>query len=106
MLPVAHHACTLATGALWSSCTMIVSPFGKINFCAELGGKATTDELPVAPGGTLPVLNIIATTSATHGANRIIQILVLTTPRTASRSPVLPARTVSQKPRQTQKHSG
>jgi hypothetical protein len=31
MLPVAHHACTLATGAVifW---TMIVSPFGKIHF--------------------------------------------------------------------------
>jgi hypothetical protein len=37
---VAHHACTLATGALWSSCTMTVSPFGKIHFWAELGGNA------------------------------------------------------------------
>src|SRR6266513_3948814 len=39
MLPVAHHACTLATGALWSSCTTTVSPFGKIHFCAVLGGN-------------------------------------------------------------------
>ena len=39
MLPVAHHACTLATGALRSSCTMTVSPFGKIHFCAVLGGN-------------------------------------------------------------------
>src|SRR5215831_17519303 len=39
MLPVAHHACTLATGALRSSCTITVSPFGKIHFCAVLGGN-------------------------------------------------------------------
>src|SRR6476660_2604609 len=39
MLPVAHHACTLATGALWSSCTITVSPFGKIHFCAVFGGN-------------------------------------------------------------------
>ena len=39
MLPVAHQACTLATGALWSSCTITVSPFGKIHFCAVLGGN-------------------------------------------------------------------
>ena len=39
MLPVAHHACTLATGALWSSCTMTISPFGKTHFCAVLGGN-------------------------------------------------------------------
>ena len=30
---------TLATGALRSSCTMIVSPFGKTRFWAVLGGK-------------------------------------------------------------------
>ena len=39
MLPVAHHACTLATGALRSCWTMTVSPFGKIYFCAVLGGN-------------------------------------------------------------------
>src|SRR6516162_258078 len=46
MLPVAHHACTLATGALWSSCTMMVNPFGKIHFCAVLGGNAIVDDPP------------------------------------------------------------
>src|SRR2546423_5960278 len=44
MLPVAHHACTLATGALWSSCTMTVRPLGKIHFCAVLGGKLITGD--------------------------------------------------------------
>src|SRR3954471_3546360 len=44
MLPVAHHACTLATGALWSSCTMRVSPLGKIHFSAVLGGNEISAE--------------------------------------------------------------
>jgi hypothetical protein len=48
MLPVAHHACTLATGALWSSCTMTVSPFGKIHFCAVLGGNEMGPTVQVA----------------------------------------------------------
>src|SRR6266516_4565137 len=39
MLPVPHHACTLATGALRSSCTISVKPSDKTHFCAELGGK-------------------------------------------------------------------
>src|SRR5438034_8953734 len=39
MLPVPHQACTLTTGALRSSCTMIVSPFGRTRFSAVLGGK-------------------------------------------------------------------
>ena len=39
MLPVPHHACTLTTGALRSSCTMTVSPLGRMRFCAVLGGK-------------------------------------------------------------------
>src|SRR6266481_4341703 len=41
MLPVLHQACTLATGALRSSCTISVKPSGKTHFCAELGGKVT-----------------------------------------------------------------
>src|SRR5437899_8432607 len=44
MLPVAHHACTLATGALRSSWTIIVSPLGKIHLCAEVGGNVMTGE--------------------------------------------------------------
>src|SRR6266480_88726 len=39
MLPVPHQTCTLTTGALRSSCTMMVSPFGRRRFCAVLGGK-------------------------------------------------------------------
>ena len=48
MLPVPHHACTLATGALRSVCTMIVRPLGKIHFCAVTGGKVIAGELPGA----------------------------------------------------------
>ena len=44
MLPVAHYACTLATGALWSSWTMTVSPLVKIHFCAVLGGNEIKTE--------------------------------------------------------------
>ncbi len=39
MLPVPHQACTLATGALRSVCTMIVRPLGKVHFCAVTGGN-------------------------------------------------------------------
>src|SRR6266516_6667079 len=57
MLPVAHHACTLATGALRSSWTMIVSPFGRIHFCAVIGGKLITDEGSVGAALRLTMLN-------------------------------------------------
>jgi hypothetical protein len=63
---VAHHACTLATGALRSSWTMIVSPFGKIHFCAELGGKVMTDESSDAAAFKLAELSIIVSTSAAN----------------------------------------
>src|SRR6266478_7704380 len=66
MLPVAHHACTLATGALRSCCTMIVSPFGSTHFCAELGGNAITDESSTEAAFKLAELNIIAMTSAAN----------------------------------------
>src|SRR5437763_4296477 len=39
MLPVAHQACTLATGALRSSCTMTVRPFGRLRIRAVLAGN-------------------------------------------------------------------
>src|SRR6266542_5544041 len=70
MLPVAHHACTLATGALRSSCTMIVSPFGKIHFCAELGGNVMTGELSTEAAFKLAELNMIAMTSAKNDEGR------------------------------------
>src|SRR6266436_613431 len=57
MLPVAHQACTLATGALRSSWTMIVSPFGRIHFCAVLSGKLITDEGSVGAAFKLTMLN-------------------------------------------------
>src|SRR5712692_12126330 len=41
MLRVLHQACTLATCALRSSCTISVKQSGKTHFCAELGGKVT-----------------------------------------------------------------
>src|ERR1044071_4914703 len=44
MLPVAHQACTLATGALRSSCTIIVRPLGKTHLTAVVAGKVTTAE--------------------------------------------------------------
>ncbi len=46
MLPVPHHACTLATGALRSVCTIIVRPLGRVHFCAVTGGKVIAGELP------------------------------------------------------------
>ncbi len=46
MLPVPHQACTLATGALRSICTMIVRPLGKVHFCAVTGGNVIGAELP------------------------------------------------------------
>src|SRR2546421_8373793 len=48
MLPVAHHACTLATGALRSSCTINVSPSGRTHFLAVLGGNAITADSSAA----------------------------------------------------------
>src|SRR5215813_4671826 len=57
MLPVAHHACTLATGALRSSWTMIVSPFGRTHFRAELGGKAITGEGSAVAALRLTIIN-------------------------------------------------
>ena len=45
MLPVPHQACTLATGALRSVCTMIVRPLGKVHFCAVTGGKVIAGEV-------------------------------------------------------------
>src|SRR5882724_11775197 len=57
MLPVAHQACTLATGALRSSCTIIVSPFGRIHFCAVLGGKLMAEEGSVGAALRLTMLN-------------------------------------------------
>src|SRR5438309_6065312 len=63
MLPVLHQACTLATGALRSSCTITVKPSGRTHFCAELGGKVMTAESSLAAAFKLAVLNIIATTA-------------------------------------------
>src|SRR5205814_10476273 len=57
MLPVEHHACTLATGALWSSCTMTVSPFGKIHFCAVLGGNEIRADDTAGAAFDLPMAN-------------------------------------------------
>src|SRR2546421_8522615 len=50
-LPVAHQTCTLATGALRSSCTMMVSPFVRICLRAVLGGKVMP--APVSGGVAL-----------------------------------------------------
>ena len=54
MLPVPHQACTLATGALRSVCTMIVRPLGKIHLCAVTGGNVIGAEPPeeAALGGS------------------------------------------------------
>src|SRR5436309_141045 len=57
MLPVAHHACTLATGALRSSWTIIVSPLGKIHLCAEVGGNVMTGEGSVVAALRLTIIN-------------------------------------------------
>ncbi len=46
MLPVPHQACTLATGALRSVCTMIVRPLGKVDLCAVTGGNVIGADLP------------------------------------------------------------
>src|SRR5438034_11012666 len=95
MLPVAHHAWTLATGALWSSCTMSVSPFGRTHFCAELGGKVITDESLIVAVVRLAVLNIIAGKSARRGANRLIPTFKLAILPPASQSWVSPGCTAS-----------
>src|SRR5436309_16122460 len=105
MLPVAHHACTLATGALRSSWTMIVSPFGSIHFCTELDGSVIADESSIAAAFRLAVLNIIATKSAMLGANRIIQTLIPVIPKEASQLALLPAQTALQKPLQNHRRS-
>src|SRR5947208_938580 len=57
MLPVEHHACTLATGALRSSWTIIVSPLGKIHLCAEVGGNVMTAEGSVEAALRLTIIN-------------------------------------------------
>src|SRR5437763_7471979 len=44
MLPVPHHACTLATGALRSSFTIKVRPSGNTHFFAVFGGKVMSIE--------------------------------------------------------------
>src|SRR5947209_1203274 len=41
-LPVSHHAWTLATGALWSSCTITVSPSCNVQIFAVTGGTFTS----------------------------------------------------------------
>ena len=46
MLPVPHQACTLATGALRSVCTIIVRPSGRVHCCAVTGGNVIAVELP------------------------------------------------------------
>ena len=45
MLPVPHQACTLATGALRSVCTIIVRPSGSVHCCAVTGGKVIAVDL-------------------------------------------------------------
>src|ERR1700731_621446 len=42
MLPVAHQACTLATGALRSSFTINVRPSGRTHFLAVFAGNVMT----------------------------------------------------------------
>src|SRR5215471_4854248 len=84
MLPVPHQACTLATGALRSSWTSKVNPFGKTNFFDEFGGNViTSDFSPFLFGAAgvgfeptafkFTMLHAIAQTSATRGALPIIQ---------------------------------
>jgi len=58
MLPVPHHACTLATGALRSACTITVSPLGKIHFCAVMGGNVSAAALAGAVEFSAEVVNI------------------------------------------------
>src|SRR6267143_2705321 len=78
MLPVPHHACTLATGALQSSCTINVRPSGKTHFCAELGGKViTADSSTGEQLCKFTMLNTIPKMSATRGAATIIQFWAL-----------------------------
>src|SRR2546421_3345482 len=60
MLPVPHHAWTLATGALRSSWTISVRPSGRTHFWAELGGKAMTAESSTAAAFKFTMLNTIA----------------------------------------------
>src|ERR1700726_3459987 len=51
MLPVAHQACTLATGALRSSFTIKVRPSGKTHFFAVFAGKVMmSDRSPFIAG--------------------------------------------------------
>src|SRR6185503_11900830 len=73
MLPVAHHACTLATGALRSSCTIIVRPFGNTHFWAVLGGKVMGGWSLFfgAAAFKLDVLNMIAMPSANNDEARM-----------------------------------
>src|ERR1700731_134285 len=73
MLPVAHHAWTLATGALRSSCTISVRPSGRTHFCAELGGKVMTADSSAGAVFKFTMLNTIAEISAIRGARPIIQ---------------------------------
>src|SRR6266513_1162216 len=59
MLPVAHHACTLATGALRSSCTIKVRPSGRTHFFAVFGGNAITADSSAAPAFRFTMLRTI-----------------------------------------------
>src|SRR5271165_2477680 len=47
MLPVMDQACTETTGALWSSRTMIVSPFSRWVIFTPAGSAGISTELPV-----------------------------------------------------------
>src|SRR4029077_4534252 len=74
MLPVAHHACTLATGALWSSCTITVRPSSNTHFFAELGGKLITAESSLDAAFKLATLNIITDKIAALGDTPVMNI--------------------------------
>src|ERR1700738_5392202 len=94
MLPVAHHACTLATGALRSSCTIKVSPSRRAHFFAELGGNVITDETSLAATFKLAVFNMRVAQKAARHAKPIIRASAPANrawPAAAAR----PARTVS-----------
>ena len=45
---------------------MIVSPFGKTHFCAELGGNVMTDDSSAGAAFRLTELSMIATASAAN----------------------------------------
>src|SRR3954468_2290745 len=71
VLPVAHHACTLATGALRSSWTISVNPLGNVHFWAELGGKVMAGWSLLDAACRFEVLNMVAMSKATNDEARM-----------------------------------